>query len=114
MKIYEQPLGFLKTSSVFKGGPCLKKQIRQFNHCSQLCKDARIRILICLSKVGPGSSLVSLILSLIPCIDSFSIWPTAEQPDRVEVIRLSGGGGDQCHSGSHGPDSAWRQSAKRS
>lgn len=43
-----------------------------------------------------------------------SVSPAPEQPDRAEVLRLSGGGGDQRHGGSHGPDSPRRQSPKGS
>lgn len=46
---------------------------------------------------------------IIPSVSS-----TSEQPDRVEVLRLSGGGGDQRHGGSHGPDSTRWQSPEGS
>ena len=125
---------FQKHPLCLKGALCSNKQNRQFNHCSELSKDALITILCCLLKVSTGSSSFSLIPSFSPSrqqryavvqtqlnhqlfhFPSFipSISPASEQPDRVEVVRLSGGGGDQRHGGGHGPDGARRQSPEGS
>lgn len=124
---------FQKHPLCLKGALCSNKQNRQFNHCLELSKDALISILCCLLKVSTGSSSFILILSffslflpqqtteICSCSNSIksqpfhftpSISPTSEQPDRVEVIRLSGGRSDQRHSRGHGPDGGRWQSPK--
>lgn len=115
---------FQKHPLCLKGALYSNKQNRQFNHCSELSKDALISILCCLLKVNTGSFSFILILSLSlskpqGCATvqtqfnrSFFMFPSisraSEQPDGAEVVRLAGGSGDQRHGGGHGPDGARR------
>lgn len=121
---------FQKHLLFVKGAFCSNTQKQKFKCFLVFSIDVLISIPCCLLKVSTGSVFFILILSFYSLCSShqtteictcsksvilcFFVFPfpfplsNSEQLDRVEVFWLTCGCGDQCHGGSHGPDSPGR------